>query len=123
MATPVTNESASMSPPGIRWREVSQVPSLRAVRPNPSVNRSTNGGPPAPGRWYAVHFHRPGAGVPPLAPGYLERWASEGSSCGTPAPQKSKDIKRFLVLRLSFNSQAVTFALMSFRILGIFHAA
>jgi hypothetical protein len=43
------------------------------VLPNPSVNRSPNGGPPAPGRWYAVHFHRPGAGVPPSVPGYLER--------------------------------------------------
>ena len=38
------------------------------VRPNPSVNRSANGGPPAPGRWYAVHFHRPGAGVLPSSP-------------------------------------------------------
>ena len=41
--------------------------------PNPSVNRSANGRPPAPGRWYAVHFHRPGAGVLPSSPGYLER--------------------------------------------------
>jgi hypothetical protein len=40
-----------------------------SARPNPSLNRSTNGGPPGPGRWYAVHFHRPGPGVPPLAPG------------------------------------------------------
>jgi hypothetical protein len=38
------------------------------VLPNPSFKRSTNGRPPAPGRWYAVHFHRPGAGVLPLAP-------------------------------------------------------
>ncbi len=39
------------------------------VQPNPSLNRSANGRPPAPGRWYAVHFHRPGAGVLPSSPG------------------------------------------------------
>jgi hypothetical protein len=39
-----------------------------AVLPNPSLKRSTNGRPPGPGRWYAVHFHRPGPGVLPLAP-------------------------------------------------------
>ena len=38
------------------------------VRPNPSFKRSANGRPPAPGRWYAVHFHRPGTGVLPLSP-------------------------------------------------------
>ena len=38
------------------------------VQPNPSLKRSANGRPPAPGRWYAVHFHRPGAGVLPLSP-------------------------------------------------------
>ena len=36
--------------------------------PNPSLKRSANGRPPAPGRWYAVHFHRPGAGGLPLSP-------------------------------------------------------
>ena len=41
---------------------------LRAARSNPSLKRSANGRPPAPGRWYAVHFHRPGAGVLPLSP-------------------------------------------------------
>jgi len=41
--------------------------------PNPSVKRSANGRPPSPGRWYAVHFHRPGLGVLPSAPAYLER--------------------------------------------------
>ena len=40
----------------------------RARMPNPSLKRSANGRPPAPGRWYAVHFHRPGAGVLPLSP-------------------------------------------------------
>jgi hypothetical protein len=40
----------------------------RAVLPNPSLKRSANGRPPAPGRWYAVHFHRPGAGVLPSSP-------------------------------------------------------
>ena len=38
------------------------------VQPNPSLKRSANGRPPAPGRWYAVHFHRPGAGVLSLSP-------------------------------------------------------
>jgi hypothetical protein len=39
-----------------------------AVMPNPSLKRSANGRPPSPGRWYAVHFHRPGLGVLPLSP-------------------------------------------------------
>jgi hypothetical protein len=39
-----------------------------APTPNPSLKRSDNGRPPAPGRWYAVHFHRPGAGGLPLSP-------------------------------------------------------
>ena len=38
------------------------------VQPNPSLKRSANGRPPAPGRWYAVHFHRPGAGILPSSP-------------------------------------------------------
>jgi len=42
--------------------------SHRPVGPNPSLKGSTNGRPPSPGRWYAVHFHRPGLGVLPLAP-------------------------------------------------------
>ena len=41
---------------------------LPPVRPNPSFKRSANGRPPAPGRRYAVHFRRPGAGVLPLSP-------------------------------------------------------
>jgi uncharacterized membrane protein YgcG len=40
-----------------------------AVLPNPSLNRSTNGGPPGPAWRYTVHFRQPGPGVPPLAPG------------------------------------------------------
>ena len=40
----------------------------RARMPNPSLKRSANGRPPGPGRWYAVHFHRPGPGVLPLSP-------------------------------------------------------
>ena len=40
----------------------------RKLMPNPSLKRSANGRPPAPGRWYAVHFHRPGAGVLPSSP-------------------------------------------------------
>jgi hypothetical protein len=42
---------------------------LGAVKPNPSLNRSTNGGPPGPVWRYAVHFRQPGPGVPPSAPG------------------------------------------------------
>ena len=34
---------------------------LHALRPNPSLKRSDNDKPPAPGRWCAVHFHRPSA--------------------------------------------------------------
>ena len=41
---------------------------FRAALPNPSLKRSPNGGPPGPGRWYGVHFHQPGPGVPPLVP-------------------------------------------------------
>ena len=40
----------------------------RQVQPNPSLKRSTNGRPPGPGRWYVVHFHRPGPGVQPSSP-------------------------------------------------------
>ena len=39
-----------------------------ALMPNPSLKRSANGRPPAPGRRYAVHFRHPGAGVLPLSP-------------------------------------------------------
>ena len=39
-----------------------------AVRPNPSLKRSTNGRPPGPGLRYGVHFLSPGPGVLPLAP-------------------------------------------------------
>ena len=42
--------------------------SINTALPNPSLKRSANGRPPAPGRWGAVHFHRPGAGVLPLSP-------------------------------------------------------
>jgi hypothetical protein len=38
------------------------------ARPNPSLKRSANGRPPGPGRWYSVHFHRPGPGVLPSSP-------------------------------------------------------
>ena len=41
---------------------------LRAARSNPSLKRSANSRPPSPGRWYAVHFHRPGVGVLPSSP-------------------------------------------------------
>ena len=41
---------------------------LSTAWPNPSLKRSANGRPPGPGRWYPVHFHRPGPGVLPLSP-------------------------------------------------------
>ena len=73
----VTERRNSQTPQRVR-REPRQEPTVAPesmtthpappVRPNPSLKRSANGRPPAPGRWYAVHFHRPGAGVLPLSP-------------------------------------------------------
>jgi hypothetical protein len=40
---------------------------------NPSFEARPNGKPPGPGRWYAVHFHRPGPGGLPSVPPQLER--------------------------------------------------
>jgi hypothetical protein len=40
----------------------------RVPNSDASLKRSANGRPPGPGRWYAVHFHRPGLGVLPSAP-------------------------------------------------------
>ena len=40
----------------------------RTRMPNPSLKRSANGRPPGPGRWYGVHFHRPGPGILPSSP-------------------------------------------------------
>ena len=42
------------------------------LRPKPSLKRSENGRPPAHGWWYAVHFHRPSAGVLPSSPALRE---------------------------------------------------
>ena len=58
----------------LRWFQGIDVPVLTtapmdAAWPNPSLNRSANGRPPSPGRWYAVHFHRPGLGGLPSSPG------------------------------------------------------
>ena len=44
------------------------VASSHAVMPNTSLEARPNGRPPGPGRWYGVHFHRPGPGVLPLSP-------------------------------------------------------
>ncbi len=56
-------------PPGItRPRQVQRIAPRRTSRPNPSLKRSANGRPPSPGRWYAVHFLRPGLGVLPSSP-------------------------------------------------------
>ena len=69
--------SALESPPsqvGQSWSSHENGPKMHLsftvarVRPNTSLKLSTNGRPPGPGRWYAVHFHRPGPGVLPLAP-------------------------------------------------------
>ena len=49
------------------------LPLPHSVMPNPSLKRSANGRPPGPGRWYSVHFHRPGPGVLPSSPAELER--------------------------------------------------
>ena len=79
--TPFTGKSHARPSQKLRGRTVAQVysasgphatnsakASVRAARSNPSLKRSANGRPPAPGRWYAVHFHRPGAGVLSLSP-------------------------------------------------------
>ena len=42
--------------------------SINTALPNPSLKRSANGRPPAPGRWYGVHFRQPGPGVLPSSP-------------------------------------------------------
>ncbi len=39
------------------------------LRPNPSLNRSTNGRPPGPVWRYTVHFRQPGPGALPSVPG------------------------------------------------------
>ncbi len=51
-----------------RDSKISPLATRHASMPNPSLKRSANGRPPSPGRWYAVHFHRPGLGVLPLSP-------------------------------------------------------
>jgi hypothetical protein len=56
-----------------RWQSHPLQPPTRLqprepVKPNHSLKRSANGRPPSPGRWYFVHFHRPGLGVLPLPP-------------------------------------------------------
>ena len=53
--------------------EVSKTVLTYATAPNPSVKARPNGKPPGPGRRYAVHFRRPGPGVLPSVPPYLER--------------------------------------------------
>ena len=43
------------------------------MRPNPSVKRNANGGPPGPGHGAKAPFPWPGPGVPPSSSAYLER--------------------------------------------------
>jgi len=64
----VKNCSTSAAPNSRGWR----------ARPPRPCHRTKNftqytGRPPGPGRWYAVHFHRPGPGVLTSAPALLER--------------------------------------------------
>jgi hypothetical protein len=75
LKTPRRHTCAPSDPPPSAYPVLARTQRLafQQARHNPSVNRSANGRPPAPGRWYAVHFHRPGAGVLPSSPGYLER--------------------------------------------------
>jgi hypothetical protein len=75
LRTPRRHTYAPSDPPPSAYAVLARTQRLafQQARHNPSVNRSANGRPPAPGRWYAVHFHRPGAGVLPSSPGYLER--------------------------------------------------
>ena len=51
-----------------RSRKFNHTSVFPRARPTTSLKGSTNGRPPGPGRWYAVHFHRPGPGVLPLVP-------------------------------------------------------
>jgi len=55
------------------------------MRPNPSFESRPNGRPPGPGRWYAVHFHRPGLGALPSVPPQLKRWATQQSPMQRPS--------------------------------------
>jgi hypothetical protein len=75
LRTPRRHIYAPSDPPPSAYAVLARARPLafQQARHNPSGNRSANGRPPAPGRWYAVHFHRPGAGVLPSSPGYLER--------------------------------------------------
>ena len=63
------------------WRDIKQrvhTPHCFALRLIPGWKHAPRSGsyhvgqgygkPPGPGRWYAVHFHRPGLGVLPLSP-------------------------------------------------------
>lgn len=43
------------------------------VRPDAPLKRSASGTTPDAGRWYPVNLHRPGRGVLPLSPAWLER--------------------------------------------------
>ena len=72
---PVQEASVALLPRGQKTpRPQSQAyPPHVALRPNPSFEARPNGKPPGPGRWYGVHFHRPGPGGLPLVPPQLER--------------------------------------------------
>jgi hypothetical protein len=60
--------AGSLCRPPAKDSKITSRTNHRASMPNPLLKRSTNGRPPGPGRWYGVHFHRPGPGVLPLSP-------------------------------------------------------
>ena len=61
------DQSRSLAQEAGPWR-LRQPWFTRVALPNPSFKPSPNGGPPGPGRRYAVHCLRPGPGVPPSVP-------------------------------------------------------
>jgi hypothetical protein len=63
-----TRAKLAKATPGHWFTSTSTRQPSRRPRPNPSLKRSTSGGPPGPVWRYAVHFRQPGPGVPPLAP-------------------------------------------------------
>ena len=94
------------------------------MRPNHSLNRTVYGRPPWPGRWYAVHFHRPGQGVLPQ-PARLARtlgrttshiWLPTALKQPLPSEPRPKALARLRAaatarLDLLLDAMAVAFAL------------
>ncbi len=70
---PRSGHRTASEPPLLRTTQVKSGAAkhrrLAPARPNPSLNRSSNGRPPSPGCRYTVHFRQPGLGVLPRQPG------------------------------------------------------